>query len=79
MHAWSLTYLLHFVGCFNLDPNRVLDVILESFERRIDQTALFLPLLEAYANDRETLCHILGFKFHFYQVFSFPLSHNLFA
>jgi len=52
----------------------VLDVILESFECRIDQTALFLPLLEAYANDRDTLCHVLGFKFHFYQVFSFLLS-----
>jgi len=48
----------------------VLDVILESFECRPDQTALFLPLLQAYANDRETLCHVLGFKFHFYQVFS---------
>ena len=46
----------------------MLDVILESFECRSDQTGLFLPLLEAYANDRETLCHILGFKFHFYQV-----------
>ena len=45
-------------------------MILESFECRSDQTALFLPLLEAYANDRETLCHILGFKFHFYQVFA---------
>jgi len=51
-------------------------VILESFECRIDQTALFLPLLEAYANDRETLCHMLGFKFHFYQVLSLSVGLN---
>jgi len=70
MYAYLLTdYWFLCVGCFNLDPNRVLDVILESFECRIDQTALFLPLLETYCNDRETLCHMLGFKFHFYQVF----------
>lgn len=55
-------------GCFNLDPNRVLDIILESFERRPDESDFFIPLVRTYTNDRETLCHILGFKFHFYQV-----------
>lgn len=65
--------IIHFsillvAGCFNLDPNRVLDIILESFERRPDQPALFVPLLREYATDIDTLCHILGFKFHFYQV-----------
>jgi THO complex subunit 2 len=54
-------------GCFNLDPNRVLDVILEAFECRPELDAFFVPLLRSYMSDRDTLCHVLGFKFHFYQ------------
>lgn len=55
------------IGCFNLDPNRVLDIILESFECRPEKVGMFVPLLTEYTADEETLCHILGFKFHFYQ------------
>lgn len=55
-------------GCFNLDPNRVLDIILEVYESRSDQDDFFLSLIKSYMREPLTLCHILGFKFKFYQV-----------
>ncbi|XP_075429525.1 THO complex subunit 2 isoform X1 [Ascaphus truei] len=57
------------IGCFNLDPNRVLDIILEVFECRPDHDEFFVPLIESYMYmcEPQTLCHILGFKFKFYQ------------
>nr|CAD7452514.1 unnamed protein product [Timema tahoe] len=55
------------IGCFNLDPNRVLDVILESFECRPDQHQFFIPLLRSYMSDPKILCEVLGFKYCFYQ------------
>lgn len=60
-------YLLP-AGCFNLDPNRVLDIILEVYESRSDQDEFFLSLIKSYMCEPLTLCHILGFKFKFYQV-----------
>nr|XP_054586569.1 THO complex subunit 2 isoform X1 [Nothobranchius furzeri]XP_054586570.1 THO complex subunit 2 isoform X1 [Nothobranchius furzeri]XP_054586571.1 THO complex subunit 2 isoform X1 [Nothobranchius furzeri] len=55
------------IGCFNLDPNRVLDIILEVYESRSDQDEFFLSLIKSYMCEPITLCHILGFKFKFYQ------------
>ncbi|XP_057353480.1 THO complex subunit 2-like [Manis pentadactyla] len=57
------------IGCFNLDPNRVLNVILEVFECRPEHDEFFISLLESYMSmcEPQTLCHILGFKFKFYQ------------
>uniref|UniRef100_A0A3P9IZH7 THO complex subunit 2 n=1 Tax=Oryzias latipes TaxID=8090 RepID=A0A3P9IZH7_ORYLA len=55
------------IGCFNLDPNRVLDIILEVYESRSDQDEFFLSLIKSYMCEPLTLCHILGFKFKFYQ------------
>ncbi|XP_021096191.1 THO complex subunit 2 isoform X3 [Heterocephalus glaber] len=57
------------IGCFNLDPNRVLDVILEVFGCRPEHDDFFMSLLESYMSmcEPQTLCHILGFKFKFYQ------------
>uniref|UniRef100_A0A8C9R991 THO complex subunit 2 n=1 Tax=Scleropages formosus TaxID=113540 RepID=A0A8C9R991_SCLFO len=55
------------IGCFNLDPNRVLDIILEVYECRSDQDEFFLPLIKSYMCEPQTLCHILGFKFKFHQ------------
>ncbi|XP_057393812.1 THO complex subunit 2 isoform X6 [Balaenoptera acutorostrata] len=57
------------IGCFNLDPNRVLDVILEVFECRPEHDDFFISVLESYMSmcEPQTLCHILGFKFKFYQ------------
>ena len=57
-------------GRFNLDPNKTLDVLLDSFECRIDLEDFFLPLLKSYMEKCEStaLCHIMGFKFQFYKV-----------
>jgi hypothetical protein len=46
-----------------LDPNRVLDVILESFENNPDLYQTFISLLKKYNCERETLCNIIGFKY----------------
>ncbi|XP_058449396.1 THO complex subunit 2 [Malaya genurostris] len=54
------------IGCFNLDPNRVLDIILESFETRPEHDKIFIPLLQAYINDGHIICEVLGYKYrHF--------------
>ena len=51
-------------GCFNLDPNRVLDIILESFENNPSMHVAFINLLKAYKAEDETICQIIGFKVH---------------
>ena len=56
------------IGRFNLDPNRVLDVILEAFECHLDQEEFFLALLRDYPCERSTFVNVVGFKFHRYQV-----------
>lgn len=54
------------IGCFNLDPNRVLDIILEVFELRTDKAEVFIDLLQSYSNEPKVICEILGFKFSYY-------------
>ncbi|KPM11917.1 THO complex subunit 2-like protein, partial [Sarcoptes scabiei] len=54
------------IGCFNLDPNRVLDIILECFEARINLKLSFIPLITNFSNNSVTLNQILAFKFSFY-------------
>lgn len=49
-------------GCFNLDPNRVLDIILESFEARPYLDQLFVPLVKNYMSDARVISEVLGFK-----------------
>eukprot|EP01097_Dermamoeba_algensis_P001391 TRINITY_DN151_c0_g2_i1.p1 TRINITY_DN151_c0_g2~~TRINITY_DN151_c0_g2_i1.p1 ORF type:complete len:361 (-),score=72.01 TRINITY_DN151_c0_g2_i1:58-1140(-) len=52
------------IGYFDLDPNRVLDLVLEAFEH--DPFNLqFLKILDLFK--RSNLCQLLGFKFQFYQ------------
>ncbi|KAI8730814.1 THO complex subunit 2, partial [Biomphalaria glabrata] len=53
------------IGCFDLDPNCELDIILEAFECHPEESPFYVPFLRAYIIDKLTLCHILGFKFHF--------------
>ncbi|XP_036596611.1 THO complex subunit 2-like [Trichosurus vulpecula] len=57
------------IGCFNLDPNRVLDIILKVYECRPEHDEFFLSLIQNYMYlcEPETLCHILGFRFRSYQ------------
>lgn len=54
------------IGCFNLDPNRVLDVILESFETRLSKYRIFIQLLRSYMPNSTIISEVLGYKFrHF--------------
>ena len=46
-----------------MDPNRVLDIILESFENSPSMHGTFIPLLKDYKPEDETICQIIGFKF----------------
>lgn len=55
------------IGCFNLDPNRVLDVILESFEHKLNLPDFFSQLLLSYFSTSETISQVIGFKFNFYE------------
>ncbi|KAH7969434.1 hypothetical protein HPB52_017999 [Rhipicephalus sanguineus] len=43
------------IGCFNLDPNRVLDVVLEAFECRIHLENFFVPLLTKFLCNPATI------------------------
>ena len=64
--AETLEVIKSIIGYFNLDPNRVLDVILESFECQLDQHAFFIELLRLFTPDSQTMNELLGFKFNFY-------------
>ncbi|KAL4230734.1 THO complex subunit 2 [Mactra antiquata] len=55
------------IGCFNLDPNRVIDILLESFENRPELEDFYVPLIQSYVKDNVTLCNCLGFKFQFFK------------
>jgi hypothetical protein len=52
------------IGQFDLDPNRVFDIVLECFELQPENTT-FLELIPLFPKSHTT--HILGFKFQFYQ------------
>ncbi len=58
------------IGCFNLDPNRVLDIILECFEARLYLKDSFIPLIKNFLDNPSTLNQILAFKFNFYNAVS---------
>ena len=79
-----------YIGYFNLDPNRVLAVILQCFEPKVgqghDEDAL--SLLSDF--NKTSLCDICGFQFQrynsddsppppasFFQLLAFLISHNL--
>jgi THO complex subunit 2 len=52
------------IGHFNLDPNRVEDLVLEALELNIKQSHIYLPLIRRFRKKR--LCHLVGHKFHAY-------------
>ena len=54
------------IGYFDLDPNRVLDIILEVFETNPKRWATYIPLIRSYMTQHSALCNILGFKFQSY-------------
>lgn len=45
-----------------MDPNRVLDIILESFEARPHLDKLFISLIKNYMGDPQVISEVLGFK-----------------
>ncbi|XP_072398608.1 THO complex subunit 2 [Diabrotica undecimpunctata] len=53
------------IGCFNLDPNRVLDIILDSYENKPKDTRIFIPLINSYMNDPQIISEVLSTKFGF--------------
>ncbi|KAL2653101.1 hypothetical protein R1flu_021229 [Riccia fluitans] len=52
------------IGHFDLDPNRIFDIVLECFELQPDNAA-FLELIPLFPKSHTS--HILGFKFQYYQ------------
>lgn len=58
------TDLLALVGYFDLDANRVLDLVLDAYEAQPSNDC-FATLLGAFK--RASLPHVLGFKFQFYK------------
>ena len=51
------------IGYFDLDPNRVLDLVLDSFEKQLWNLS-FISVLGIFRVN--SIVHILGFKFEFY-------------
>jgi THO complex subunit 2 len=83
----SLEIVRSLIGCFNVDPNRVLDVILESFEVRLEREEFYIPLLKSYMPDSKLISEVLGYKFRnqseestsfsLYQVTAILLQHGI--
>ena len=67
------------IGCFNLDPNRVLDVMLESFESRLHLEKSYVPLISKFLDNGTTLTQVLALKFNFYKNKRTPESLYLLA
>ncbi|ODM96311.1 THO complex subunit 2 [Orchesella cincta] len=61
----SVSYMARVIPClvgrFNLDPNRVIDLVLEAFECQ-PNCKFFIPLLQSLRPSPETVCEIIGFK-----------------
>jgi THO complex subunit 2 len=70
----TLEMVKSLIGCFNVDPNRVLDVILESFEIRPERQDLYIPLLKSYMPDSKIISEVLGYKFRNYCEDKTPFS-----
>lgn len=78
-----------FPGCFNLDPNRVLDIILESFENKTQDAHIFVPLIKSYIRDPYIISEVLSTKLaflknseeeipsSFYVLLAYLLQHSL--
>lgn len=70
----SLEIVKSLIGCFNVDPNRVLDVILESFEIRPERDAFYIPLMKSYMPDSKLISEVLGYKYRNYCDETTPFS-----
>jgi len=62
------------IGHFDLDPNRVLDIIIDIYELHPYNFA-YIYLLQKFR--KESIAHIVGFKYSFYHIpRSFPVVDN---
>lgn len=51
------------IGCFSLDPTRVIDIILDNFQLNPFQADFFIPLLKMYMPDTNLLSEVVGFRY----------------
>ncbi|RZC63684.1 hypothetical protein C5167_025452 [Papaver somniferum] len=61
----TISTIKSLIGHFDLDPNRVFDIILECFELHPDNNHLFLDLIPIFPKSHAS--QILGFRFQYYQ------------
>ncbi|KAL5011569.1 hypothetical protein ScPMuIL_010120 [Solemya velum] len=73
-HTHILETIKSLIGRFDLDPNRILDILLESFENHPECESFYVSLFKEYVSEPMTLCQVLGFKFTFYKGEETPLS-----
>lgn len=62
------------IGFFDLDPNRVLDLVLDAAEAAAPNCQAFLPLVTRFKKD--AVVHLLGFKFQHAQVIPLCLLYD---
>ncbi|KAL6577483.1 THO complex subunit 2 [Orobanche minor] len=62
--AATVSIIKSLIGHFDLDPNRVFDIVLECFELQLDNS-VFLDLIPIFPKSHAS--HILGFKFLYFQ------------
>eukprot|EP01103_Thecamoeba_quadrilineata_P015330 TRINITY_DN480_c0_g2_i3.p1 TRINITY_DN480_c0_g2~~TRINITY_DN480_c0_g2_i3.p1 ORF type:complete len:1658 (-),score=455.84 TRINITY_DN480_c0_g2_i3:20-4993(-) len=60
----SIQNIQSIIGYFDLDPHRIIDVILEVFENNTN-CSIFLQLLDSF--QKSSLICVLGFKYQYYQ------------
>ena len=73
----SVKYLKSLIGCFGLDPNRVVDLILESLVLNVDFADYYIELLRSMTKDKNSLTQILGRKFSTSVSFLFILFYSI--
>lgn len=59
---------MFFLGQFNLDPNRVVDIVLDCFEQNVSDRGPYLDILKKFNIHRDDLRNILATKFVFCDV-----------
>lgn len=63
-----LTVMERLIGQFNLDPNRVVDILLDCFENSLAQRELFVRALRRFRVHRDELGKMMVMKFAFCEV-----------
>ncbi|KAL5249382.1 hypothetical protein ACHWQZ_G018294 [Mnemiopsis leidyi] len=62
-----IDHLLKLIGRFDLDPNRVLDLVLETWQNYLDKSEFFLQLVKLFPKQDDALCRMLGYSFAFHE------------